>query len=297
MLAAPDILAKAMSLPPSSLEKDCPGRVCAISGTTLERGAPVQKVASSATPEFLETFRGDLHGFVSPGAAALFAAANPRAKSTFSVRPGKEPEQVSVCTTRGYLAFADGSLYMPMVSQESADAKGWPSWRDAVQEVWPERANERCVVLITDDFKKRLWPYSKAGPLGTSTPVFVHETSLYSLSTVLTIDWPAMLRQLHKVEELYSLGFSKPSIKDNLLSSKAGVEAVGLVEAIRLESKLSHVRESDEFRVALVIAQKLEMPCPSKPKSKQDSTTSSEKPAASSRSVLDTGSCSQLSLL
>lgn len=298
MLAAPDILAQAMSLPPSDLETDCDGRYCALSGAAISRGAPVKKVASSATSEFLETFRGDLHGYVSPGAAALFAAANPRARAEFSVMPGKEPEAVSICTSRGYLAIEGGPFYLPLVSSDSAKTKGWASWTDAVRAVWPEHSGRRAVVLITDDFKKRLWPYAQAGPIGPRTPVYLHEGSLYRCSFSLTIDWERMLVRLDELERLYSLGFSKPSLKDNLLSSKAGIEAVGLGEAIRLEQSIMPLRSEPEFQVALVIAQKQEIPeCPLQPKLAPVSTPSTEQPSESSPSALDTGSFSQLSLL
>ncbi|MCE7937736.1 MAG: hypothetical protein DYG90_03885 [Chloroflexi bacterium CFX6] len=246
-----DLLARGIGIaPPSDIEMATdvpPGDTCAITGAPLGGvGYRCSDIVTDAVSEFIDTFNGRATtGYLSVSAAACFRSANPRTGNP---------------TARGHLAIDTGNgnvwYASPMVSRESAAKQGRPCWSDAVRAVWPELEGRVALVLITDDFKRRCWPYATVGALGSRTPVYLRDGALFGVESVVRVDWPALLDCLDAVERVYALGFSKPAIRDGLLHSTRAVNALGsVVAAVRLECDIAPRRGTPEFQVALVIAQ------------------------------------------
>lgn len=232
-----EILAKAHDLPPVAPKRAKPTR-------HDDSGAPYYSGASlltSATSEVLDTYHGVWESDEVPDAfARALCSANPRAGN--------------LCAGN-QLAFADGTGWRPFVGADSATAER-PAWSDLVRSVWPDRRGQQCVVMIVDDFKKRLWPFARAGVLGSRTPVYIHDMRYHMLDAVVSVDWARMLDCLALVESVYTSGFSKHAIQGGLMSAHQVAREVGLRETLALDRAVAVWRDTPEFRVALVIAQK-----------------------------------------
>lgn len=242
MLTQTDLIAHAMHLPPPEIKAEQlePGTKCAITGTPITVGYPVMDIVTDATGEFLDTFRGNPHGYLSPSAAACFKASNP--KSEFNCH-------------RAVMVFEDGTYYRPLISAEAAANQGRPSWSALVRDVWPGRAGEQCVILLTTDMKKRLWPRARIGALGHSTPVLVYDSGS-AIHQVVSVNWPAMLDELELFERIYSAGFVKQVIGQSLWLQPAVCASVGY-KAVRMwEAELVRVRRRCWFSMVSLIAQK-----------------------------------------
>lgn len=239
--SAASILATGLGLTDTGLQSQSipDGAWCIITGDYITEGYPAAKLLSNATAEFIELTHGNPTGWVSEPAAILIKSASPRA--------GNPPAKAT-------LAFEDGTCWQPMISRESATAQGRACWSDLVREVWPARRDQRCVVLLTTDTKKRLWPRCRVGSLGPRTEVLLHDTGS-TISSPVVIDWETMLETLTRIEQLYT-HFPKPVIGRNLFRSRDGVHAIGPRAAREYENWLSGVRTSPEFVMALLIAQK-----------------------------------------
>lgn len=94
-----DLLVEALRLPPLSTppEKIPGGGWCAITGQPITCGYRVSDVTTDATSEFLDTFHGDVHGWVSESAARCYKNADPREGNptarSFFIIPGLVTEQ------------------------------------------------------------------------------------------------------------------------------------------------------------------------------------------------------------
>lgn len=65
------------------------------------------------------------------------------------------------------------------------------------------------------------------------------------------------LRQaLDIIEQIYTLGFSKPQIATSLLINSQLANQLGLAEVVKHESRLASIRNAPEFLPALITAQK-----------------------------------------
>lgn len=246
-LTVAELLAAGLALPPpAGVEPVPPGTVCAATGAPIREGVPRRQVTTGATAEFLDHFRADVHGWVSPAAAACYQSASPRLGNPCA---------------RAFLAFPD-ALYLPFIARESAQAQGetefpWgarvprPCWSELVREVWPGRRGEPCALLLTTDVKKRVWPGVAVGPLGAATPVYLYDGPHRGRRR---LDWPALLALLDLLEAAYGRGWSKESLDRSL---PAGCpRGVSLAEAFRREGDLAPWRTRPEWAVALLIAQR-----------------------------------------
>lgn len=248
------LLARGLGLPDPDRAPEAvpPGTRCAIGGEPLLvrdadgsvrwEGYPVRDLVTGATAEFLDTYRGEMHGHVSRDAAACLRSANPRAGNPCA---------------RSHLAFDDGTYFGPLINRDSALAQGRPCWRDLVRAVWhgPDaRRGQRCVVVVTTDTKKRLWPRARVGQLGQSTAVYLHDSGL-DVSGVRMVSWVELLRCLDDVEEVYRAGFGKASIGATLWRDPA-FAAVGVAATRAYESLIAPWRARPEFAMALLIAQR-----------------------------------------
>ena len=238
-----EFVAHGLSLPiPTLPVYDLPGGVhCAITGQPIIRGVAVSDVVTDATAEFLDCFRGGVHGYISVAAAQCFKNADPRQGNP---------------TARSMLLFEDVG-WTPMISRESATAQGRACWSDLVREVWPARQGQNVLAILTTDQKKRLWPRARIGTLGERTPMFCYDADT-NLHDLRFISWPRLIECLDIIEVVYTAGFSKVNIAVSLLAQTKAVEANGLHQVLRWELALAQIHERPEFLPALLMAQKKE---------------------------------------
>lgn len=235
-----DILARALDLPPIGrlLDPVPSGTCCAITGAPIAHGYPVMEITTDATNEFIDTFHGEPHGWLSESAARCFKGGGPGG-----------------ALSRAVVAFADGTCYQPLIARESARAQERHCWSELARGIWPRRRGEPVVILLTTDTKKRLWPRARVGPLGAATPVLLYDSSLAAAQTPC-IDWPRMLDVLCLVEQVYSAGFSKRAICEGITREWNVAQRVGMGQTLVWERALRHVRPQIEFMMAILIAQR-----------------------------------------
>lgn len=240
--APADLLAAGLDLPPvaEAAEPVPPGTVCALTGQPLTTGYPRRLMTTEATTEFLDHFRGDVHGWVSESAARCYRSANPRAGNPCA---------------RSILAVQEGAgavrLWSPLIARESAAAQGRPCWSALVRLAWQAHAGRPVLAILTTNTKKRLWPRARVGALGSRTPLYYYDSDTQG-DGVLWLDWPRLLACLDLVEELYTAGFPKPVLRTCLLR-KTDADPL---RALAGERALAPWRGTPEFRVAALIAQK-----------------------------------------
>jgi hypothetical protein len=228
-----------LPLPPTPAVDVPPGVCCAITGQPIGHGYPVADMVTDATAEFLDCFRGGVHGYVSTNAARCFKSSNPRAGNPCA---------------RSVVAFED-MLHNPLIAQEQAALQERACWSELVRSLWPERAGQRCLMILTTDTKKRLWIRARVGTLGNRTPILVYDSGTPA-NEVLLLDWPRLLDCLDVVEHVYSIGFPKAAIRASLFEASKIAGMVGLRETHRFDRQLSAWRGTPEMIVATLIAQK-----------------------------------------
>jgi hypothetical protein len=220
-----------------------PGTCCAITGQPITEGYPVRDMVTDATNEFLDCFRGGVHGYVSDAAARCFKNSDPRKGNP---------------TARAAMIFEDGTYHNPLISRDSAGkSDGRPCWSDLVRAVWPERAGQRVLIILTTDMKRRLWIRARVGTLGPRTPIFYYDSETAG-NEVLLVDWPRLIECLDLVETIYTAGFVKPSIRESLWRQSKAIEEVGYQQTRMYEAALREWRGTPEFQVATLITQKLQ---------------------------------------
>lgn len=242
------ILSRALQLPalPKPPEAIPAGSLCELQncGRHIASGYLRGLLTTDATNEQLDTFRGAT-GWICDECARVFKASSPHGNYMMG---------------RAWLAFADGSRWDPLIAQDAAGKAGRACWSTLLREVWPARAGQECVILLTTDGKKRTWPQARSGCLGEKTPVCLHNTdskfghtSVYSGNVY--VSWPRLLECLQDVEVVYALGFAKRQIAETLYESQVCRE-IGLPAVATWERRLSAWRQVPEFAVALIVAQK-----------------------------------------
>lgn len=237
-----DLLVAGLRLPPMRTDpQDVPrGTECAITGQPIALGYPVSEMVTGATTEFLDCFRGGVDGYVSEAAARCFKNADPKKGNP---------------TARSFLIFEDGIGYLPLINRESAMKQNRPCWSELVREVWPARAGQRCLSILTTDTKKRLWIRARIGQMGEHTPVLVYDGAS-AQNAVLFVNWPALIEYLSLIEEVYTAGFVKASIGSSLFRQWKAADTCGMAVAMGWERQLRTIRSTDEFAMGLLIAQK-----------------------------------------
>lgn len=239
-----DFLARGLCLGPLDLAAVAvpAGTHCAITGQPIEAGYRVADMVGDATAEFLDCFRGGVGGWVSESAARCFKNADPRKGNV---------------TSRTVMIFEDGTYYNPLIAREQAEVQGRPCWSALVRDVWPARAGQRVLIILTTDMKKRLWIRARVGTLGNRTPVLYYDGKTAG-NEVLLVDWLRLIGCLDCVEGVYSRGFPKEAIRDSLYRASKIALNVGMLATMNMEQRLAVWRGTPEFQVATLIAQKRE---------------------------------------
>ena len=265
LLSSADILTRGLSLPPlDTAPLPVPdGTRCAMTGQPLTEGYRVMDITTDATNEFLDTFRGQPTGWVSETVGRTF-----RQDHNLGAR----------------LIFGDGTPYRPLISAESAakpENAGRPSWSRLVRDVWPSRAGQPVLCLLTTDTKKRLWPHSRVGPLGEATPVYLHDSG-HCISASVTLSWPKMLGMLDLLETIYAVGFGKSALAESLWRDLKRAQEAGYAQTTAWEHEIAPWRGCPEFTFALLIAQK---PIAEKPTAEEPNEPLGETPCQLSLSM------------
>lgn len=216
------------------------GSLCIVCGGPLTEGYAANRIISEATTEYLDQFRGNPSGMLCRACATCYKNNAPKA---------------GMPTSRTCMAFADGTYWNPLIARGPAGEQGRACWSDLVRAVWPERAGQECLVILTTDQKKRLWPRARVGALGTATPVYLHDGEL-GASGVFLVNWPRLLGVLDAVETIYTAGFVKVAIRSNLYANSNVVREVGIAQTAEWERSLRGLRGSVEFDMATLIAQR-----------------------------------------
>lgn len=244
-LTPADFLALGLKLPavtekPHTLPE---GSTCAITGQAIRIGYQVSDMVTPATAEFLDCFKGGIHGHISENAARCYRSA--------------DPKKGNLCAKAHCAVLLPDSqihYHSPAFDPKTALKNNTMSWAQTFR--WLEQhKGQQVFLLMTPDFKKRKWPYARAGILGAQTPVFLDYMD-YGLSGQFFMDFDVLLGLLPLVEETYRKGFSKKAIIQTLYQTKSTIEKVGLPETQRLEALLAPHRNRLELTLAAMAATK-----------------------------------------
>lgn len=152
------------------------------------------------------------------------------------------------------LIFEDSTHYHPLINTRSAAKQGRAGWSSLIRDIWPGRQGQNLLCIVATDFKKRVWFNARIGTLGKNTGVFVHDSP--ALSAMIYVDWERLISTLDFVETIYTAGFTKSAIRKSLLSSRKAMQKNGLKETMQWEKHLKQMRNTSEFHIAQVVAQK-----------------------------------------
>lgn len=238
--SAPDLLWRNSGEPPHKYREEAAEGPCATCAAPLDgHGIPTREVNSPTFSNHAEFFRYSAH--VCRACAWLYGIGKGR--------PGN------------VLAVGNRILH-PMISLESAEKEGRPSWQEILPclDLWtdpmlgdlqdiPEDA-PFCGVLTTDP-KPRLWPRMRLST-ARSPALYVHAPD-YGASEIRALDVGGLSRCWDLVVAALEMGFSKRAIYRGLPSDYARMKR-RLEEAMGLEGKLREYRQRPEFVPALVIS-------------------------------------------
>lgn len=222
-----------IDMPPEPLTNG----ICAISGELITAGVPIAKLVTGATNQPHEIFKVSGTQHVSIEAARLFKF----------MRGGGTGGMI------GNLLATPTGGDKPMVSRDSAVKAGRKCWMDIINAIEPSTPT---VAVFSTDTKRRLWLQAELSIVGHNWRVYLHEGDI---SRNLTVDIWQLRKCLLLLERIYSLGFSKIAMRDSLYDLAAMKRAeVSYTEVARMESELTHWRNTDEFLLSLFVVQKQE---------------------------------------
>jgi len=235
-----DFLVHGMGLPALAIPPGPCEAVCAMYGTPLTMGYPTKVALSDATGEFLDLLPAGNTGWVSENVARALKG---------------------MWNAGSVVVFEDGAYYHPLMNAESAAKQNRPCWADLVRVIHPARTGQRGVLLLSDDYKKRVWPRAEIGTVGTHTALSVHAGDV---SGVLYVDWARLLTTLDRVEAIahecqVALGkFWMQTTRRALAESfweQPLVRVLGAPRIAALEAEVAGLRGSPEFTVGRIIFQ------------------------------------------
>lgn len=206
---------------------------CAITGDRITEGIQWRRAIPKSTSEYLDLLNGATSKYISIDAATAFAA---------SWNLGSR------------LIFENGDAYHPLISSASAQKSSRVCWRDIIRKIWPQRRGQQCLIIVAGDFKKRVWPRARVGPLGEYTPVFLLDPVRHIACNVF-VNWPRLIKTLDLIEDIYTIGFNKNAIAEGLYMQYEQFEKAPTA-TLEYEKQLKQYRSVDEFSIALLVAQK-----------------------------------------
>lgn len=240
MPTVPDFIVRGLNAPPlgDPPVPVPPGTRDVVTGEEIFFGYPAAMCQTDTQSEFLDTFRGWAGQWVSETTARAFRSDR----------------------NMGARLFFEDAAYYPMISREQAEKQNRTCWSDLVREVWPVRAGQNLVCLLTTDSKKRIWTRARVGALGPHTLIYVHDGDL-NISVSAAVNWPRLIAVLGLIERAYGAGFAKDAIRTGLAAHWKTASRIGIPETVRMERELTPLRSQPEFIPALLVAQKENAPC------------------------------------
>jgi hypothetical protein len=251
-----------LALPPVPVP---PGTVCAQSGVPLTEGIALPNLLSLYSSGLADTFR-----FVTsiqapapdrvsgPEHTHCDSRSRPSGRKS---RRGHTPRYVSVEVARVYaerfsgnLLTMDGRELRPLITAAFATEER-PRWRDLLLHSLTE--GMQTVVIMTNEAQKRLWPRAAVSFVGPNWQVLLNDEQGCRL---LRVSFAQVLSCLHVIERVYTLGFSKASIREGLMTytARSTITAVGVDQVRYYDLALSQIRPTAAFAIALFVAQKEE---------------------------------------
>lgn len=212
--------------------------LCALTGNLIEYGYPVKTIITNTSADIPDTFRY-ISDFVSVPAARCYKASG---------------------LLRGNLLALNRTGLRPFVSQDSSTNER-PSWRSVIFNKLT--SGTQTVAIFTDESKRRLWPNARLSIFGEYWQPYLNASpwpGSAPVSRLLTVNASHVRKCLRLVEEIYSIGFSKPAIAIGLLhpSNRKKIQAIGITQAKEYENQISLWRDKDEFLLSIFVAQKME---------------------------------------
>lgn len=229
--------------------------VCAFTGEPITTGYPAKTVIKSATSEVAETFRYP-SPYVSKAVAELFRYQTElRGNLIFfkhhtNILSGYRPDPIYLY---GHPEIK-GGIHRPMVSAESAQKQNRLAWSHIIH-----RMNRiPNVAVFSDESKRRLWHKAQLSTYGPNWRPYFHGTPVKgapAISRTLHIDSDTLRTLLDIVEVALNHGFSKNSIAHGLAAQYSLMNDIDFIETFKLEKQLANHRATDEFTLAIFIAQ------------------------------------------
>lgn len=209
------------------------GSHCALTGAPIDEGYPVMVIIPDSTGIWLDILY-DVTGWLSEDAAICYSN---------DFRMGAR------------LIFEDGTMYYPLVDCEAAAAQGRPCWSELVRNELPQRLGQRHIALLNTDYKKRVWPRTPVAVVGEAMRWYVYDAGR-GVVGVQMLSLKRLLSVLDLVEEVARAGYPKPVIARNLYLKEKVAQEVGWAQHAAWERALQSLRDTPEFSVSIIIAQK-----------------------------------------
>lgn len=221
MYSSSELLSRAFQIKSDSVP-DC-NEICSLCGNK-KPSVRLNHIIKPATSEIADTFKHSQ--FVCLECAACFAE--------------------NRLLTGNIYADEFGTGLKPMIARSSA-TKERPAWCDLIESL---PVGIETVAIFTSNAKRRLWTNAVVSHVGSSWRVLFVDGDV---DRILMIDCTKLTAVMRQITFLMRRGYSKRAIAENLLSA---TKPSGITRLIfSLESEMKQVRHTDEFLLALFIAQ------------------------------------------
>ncbi len=193
-----------------------------------------QELCSASNAVFMEVFHG-VDAPVCVYCTSLFKAQNPRTNNNGSK---------AMCVIGDMAGF-------PVIARDSAEKFQRPCWTD-IAKTAPMGA--RCVIILSTNTKKRVWPIAIEGVIGPNTPVTISDNDL-NMNETIFFDWGDMLEDLAIIEAFMDRGLVKTMLFNSLLT-KLPLSDWTMEEILQAEDVMRIIREKRHAPFVHLIAQK-----------------------------------------
>lgn len=194
-----------------------------------------QDLCSRSNAVFLEVFHG-VDAPVCVYCASLFKAQNPRTNNNGSK---------AMCVIGNMAGF-------PVIARDSAEKFQRPCWTDIVKAA---PMGVPCIIIVSTNTKKRVWPIAIKGVIGPNTPVTISDNDL-NMNETIFIDWADMLKDLVVVEAFMTRGQTKTILFNSLLKGVSFPDGWTVDEIIEAEKIMEEIRGKRHAPFIRLIAQK-----------------------------------------